>query len=100
MLGLFLDGGKTYIETHTRDTHMQRREETPINPAFKRRLERMEFLVGLIKKSENTKVDDLVGEMGLKYGLSERKIKEYLKMLAHSKRIEVDWFEGTVRAIG
>jgi DeoR/GlpR family transcriptional regulator of sugar metabolism len=69
-----------------------------MHPAFRWRKERIEELLNMIKKEGNAKIDELVAKLSLNYGLSERKVKEYLKTLEAEGKIKVDWFNGTATA--
>jgi len=68
------------------------------NPAIKWRQERLQELLSLIKKSKSTNVDRLVAKLSLQYGLSRRKVIEYLRVLETAGKIQVDWYAGTVNS--
>ena len=63
----------------------------------KERLERMNTLLKLIEKNGGVMhIDKIIGYMGIEYGLSERKIKEYIKQLSSAGKLKVDELEGLV----
>lgn len=66
------------------------------NPAIRWRKERLQELLDLIREKENASISELVAKMSIAYGLSDRKIKEYLKVLEAEGKVIIDWFNGTV----
>ena len=69
------------------------------NPARLWRRERIEELFTIIKKEGNAKIDELVAKLSINYGLSERKVKEYLKVLETEGKIKINWLDGTVSTV-
>jgi len=77
---------------------MVKRAKMELHPTVKERLERMNDLLKIVKENGGTiTIDKLSGLMGLKYGLSERKIKEYIRQLESVGKLTVDWLGGIVR---
>jgi len=67
------------------------------NPARLWRQERLKELLAIIQERKNVKVSEIVAKLSLEHGLSERKVKEYLKVLEAEGKIVVDWFSDTVQ---
>jgi len=75
------------------------KDETWANPAIRWRKERIQELLTMIQQEENAKIDELVAKFSIEHGLSDRKVKEYLKVLETEGKVQVDWFNGTVKAV-
>jgi predicted ArsR family transcriptional regulator len=76
---------------------MPKKEKEWKNPARLWRQERLKELLTIIQQHKNTKISEIVAKLSIEYGLSERKVKEYLKVLEAEDKIVVDWFNDVVQ---
>jgi DeoR/GlpR family transcriptional regulator of sugar metabolism len=67
------------------------------NPARLWRQQRLQELLDMIREHKNAKISEIVAKLSLEYGLSERKVKEYLKVLEAEGKIAVNWFDDVVQ---
>jgi predicted transcriptional regulator len=75
---------------------MEKGENEWKNPARLWRQARIQDLLKLIQENKETEIDAIIAKMSLKHGLSERKVKEYLKILEAEQKIEIDWLHGKI----
>jgi hypothetical protein len=66
------------------------------NPARLWRQARIQDLLKIIGEVGVADIDVIIAKMSLKHGLSERKVKEYMRILEAEGKIEVDWINGRV----
>jgi DeoR/GlpR family transcriptional regulator of sugar metabolism len=67
------------------------------NPARLWRQQRLQELLDMIKEHKNARISEIIAKLSLEYGLSERKVKEYLRVLEAEGKIVIDWLDGVVR---
>lgn len=60
------------------------------NPFIRMRNERINMLLKMIKQNPDTPLDDLISQMSLQTGVTRRKIREYLRVLIETGKVEIE----------
>lgn len=74
-------------------------EEKIKNPAVKDRIERINNLLQLVKTEPTHNLTFIMGKFSLDTGLTEGKIREYLRILETQNKVKIDWLNGTVESV-
>jgi hypothetical protein len=74
-----------------REGRFQTTEKKGFIPAVRDRQERIQELFNDIKNNPNEPLDRIMGKYGVRTGLTDHKIREYLEVLEKAGQLKIDW---------